>query len=169
MGVPGLYNRCIPVCVDAITQEITTVVGGSAGYGGDCDNPTASTVKLKCADVKVNDNGDIYIADYINHRIRLVCNVPVVVNNVDKELESKLFPNPTHGQFTIQTSTNTSLISVYNIACSFNFVVYSSQYTSHRYSFTAFHSDIIYCLSGVSFHLKVESLSARCRYFFLAS
>ncbi len=58
--------------VDGTTGIITTVAGnGTEGYSG--DNQAATSAKLKFpTSVFVNDYGDIYIADYNNHRIRKV-------------------------------------------------------------------------------------------------
>ncbi|MCF8448308.1 MAG: T9SS type A sorting domain-containing protein [Taibaiella sp.] len=99
--------------VDGITGIITTVAGGIAGYGG--DGGPATDAKLKCTDVCVDEHGNIYIADYVNDRIRKVNNA-VDVNGIDKGIESKLYPNPTKGIFSIHTPINISLVSIYNIA-----------------------------------------------------
>ncbi len=99
--------------VDAITNIITTVAGGSVGFGG--DGGPATNAKLKCTDVCVDDNGNIYIADYVNQRVRKV-NSGVLVNGIDKEVESRLYPNPTKGAFTIQTPINIAIVSIYNLA-----------------------------------------------------
>lgn len=99
--------------VDAATGIITTVAGGAVGYGG--DGGPATNAKLNCTDLWVKDNGDIYIADYVNHRIRKVSN-GVAVNGIDKVVEGKLYPNPTQGVFTVQTPISLSLVTVYNAA-----------------------------------------------------
>jgi sugar lactone lactonase YvrE len=99
--------------VDAATGIITTVAGGIAGYGG--DGGPATNAKLKCTDVWMDDYGNIYIADYVNNRIRKVNNA-VAVNGIDKLTESKLYPNPTKGVFFIQTPIGISLVNIYNVA-----------------------------------------------------
>jgi hypothetical protein len=100
--------------VDAISGIITTVAGtGIAGFGG--DGGPATNAKLFCSDVWVDKYGNLIIADYENNRIRKVNNA-VAVNGISKEVESKLYPNPTTGVFTIQTPINISFVSVYNIA-----------------------------------------------------
>ncbi len=98
--------------VDAATSIITTVAGGISGYGG--DGGPATNAKLKCTDVWVDDNGNIYIADYVNNRVRKVSS-GVAVNDIDKGVEAKLFPNPTTGVFSVQVPAGISLLAIYNI------------------------------------------------------
>ncbi len=107
-------GRIRKVAVDS-PHIITTVAGSGEGFGGDGSQSTAPDVKLKCTDIKVDGNGILYIADYVNHRVRKVYN-PTVVNGIDRALESKLYPNPMRGIFTIQTPINISLVSIYNVA-----------------------------------------------------
>jgi hypothetical protein len=99
--------------VDGSTGIITTVAGGIAGYGG--DGGPATDAKLKCTDVCVDEHGNIYIADYVNDRIRKVNNA-VAVNGIDKGIENRLYPNPIMGTFSIHTPVNISLVCIYNIA-----------------------------------------------------
>ncbi|MBE2288999.1 MAG: T9SS type A sorting domain-containing protein [Chitinophagaceae bacterium] len=98
--------------VDAATGIITTLAGGISGYGG--DGGPATNAKLKCTDVWVDDNGNIYIADYVNNRIRKVSS-GVAVTDVDKGVEAKLFPNPTTGVFSVKVPAGISLLTIYNI------------------------------------------------------
>ncbi len=99
--------------VDAFTKIITTVAGGIPGFGG--DGGPATNAKLKCTDVCVDDDGNIYIMDYVNHRIRKVSS-GVAVNDIDKKaIEAKLFPNPTTGVFSVQVPAGISLLTIYNI------------------------------------------------------
>ncbi|HUU96216.1 MAG TPA: hypothetical protein VM487_10785, partial [Phycisphaerae bacterium] len=58
--------------VDAENQKITTVTGtGTAGSGG--DNAAATLAQLKLpADVAVDAAGNLYIAEFDNHRVRKV-------------------------------------------------------------------------------------------------
>jgi trimeric autotransporter adhesin len=100
--------------VDGATGIITTLAGtGVTGFSG--DGGPATDAKLFCSDVLVDDHGNLIIADYENNRIRKVSN-GVAVNGINKEVESKLYPNPTKGTFTIQTPINIALVSIYNIA-----------------------------------------------------
>ena len=54
----------------ATSPAITTVAGdGTRGYGGDGGPATAATL-FDPADVAVDSKGDIFIADYVNNRVR---------------------------------------------------------------------------------------------------
>ena len=58
--------------VDSVTKTITTVAGtGVAGYSGDGGAATAARLNL-VRDVAVDADGNLYIADEINNRIRAV-------------------------------------------------------------------------------------------------
>jgi sugar lactone lactonase YvrE len=61
--------------VDPKTGIITTIAGNNsaAGYGGDGGSATSSSVELnQPTAVAVDSAGNIYIADYLNHRVRKV-------------------------------------------------------------------------------------------------
>ncbi len=108
------YNNGTIRKIDAVTGIITTVAGtGVTGFSG--DGGPATNAKLFCSDVFVDNNGNLIIADYENNRIRKVSS-GVLVNGIDKEIEGKLYPNPTKGAFTIQTPMNIAIVSIYNIA-----------------------------------------------------
>ena len=58
--------------VDGITGEITTFAGtGVGGYNQDAIDATTSKLNAPF-NVAVDLNGDVYIADTLNHRIRMV-------------------------------------------------------------------------------------------------
>ncbi len=59
--------RKITVATGIITTVAGTGVSGALGDGG-----PATSAQLKCMGVAVNKAGDIYIADYTNHKIRKV-------------------------------------------------------------------------------------------------
>lgn len=63
----------------------------------------------------MDDNGNIYIADYVNQRIRKVNNA-LAVTDINKEVEAKLYPNPTRGIFTIQVPVGIAFAAVYSVA-----------------------------------------------------
>lgn len=107
------YNNGTVRKIDAATGMITTVAGiGITGFSG--DGGPATNAKLFCSDVLVDQYDNLIIADYENNRIRK-SSTGVAVNGIDKEVESRLFPNPTKGIFAIQTPINISLVSIYNI------------------------------------------------------
>ncbi|MFE3183070.1 NHL repeat-containing protein [Streptomyces violascens] len=65
--------------VDAKTQVISTVAGnGAQGFSGD-DGPATSATLHDPAAVAVDGNGNVYIADTSNHRIRRVNGIPAPV------------------------------------------------------------------------------------------
>jgi hypothetical protein len=108
------YNNGTIRRIDAVTNIITTVAGiGVTGFSG--DNGPATDAKLFCTDAVIDKYGNLIIADYENNRIRKVNNA-VAVNGVNKEVESKLYPNPTKGIFTIQAPIGISFVNIYNIA-----------------------------------------------------
>jgi sugar lactone lactonase YvrE len=106
--------------VDGTTGIITTVAGGVAGYGG--DNGPATNAKLKCTDVWVDDGGAIYIADYVNERVRRVNNALKATSFTDLTT-ARLYPNPTKGWFEVELTAGAGIVRVCNTAGS---VVYES-------------------------------------------
>jgi DNA-binding beta-propeller fold protein YncE len=99
--------------IDGATGIITTLAGtGVTGFSG--DGGPATNAQMFCSDVFVDKHGNLIIADYENNRIRKVSS-GVSVNGVDKSVETKLFPNPTAGVFSVQVPAGISLVTIYNI------------------------------------------------------
>ena len=68
--------------VDVATRIITTVAGtGSAGFSGDGGSAAAAVLNLPI-DVAVDGDGDVYIADLNNHRIRKVTVATGVIDTI---------------------------------------------------------------------------------------
>ena len=68
--------------VDVATRIITTVAGtGSAGFSGDTGPATAAVLNLPI-DVAVDGDGNVYIADLNNHRIRKVTVTTGVIDTI---------------------------------------------------------------------------------------
>ncbi len=68
--------------VDVATRIITTVAGtGSAGFNGDGGAATAAVLNLPI-DVAVDGDGNVYIADLNNHRIRKVTVATGVIDTI---------------------------------------------------------------------------------------
>src|SRR5437667_7315340 len=68
--------------VDRPTRVITTVAGsGEAGYDGD-DKPATEAALNTPNAVWATPNGDIYIADTFNHRIRLIDHVTGFIHTI---------------------------------------------------------------------------------------
>jgi hypothetical protein len=90
--------------IDALTGIITTVAGnGTLGYSG--DNGPATDAELKCSGMFLDDFGTMYIADYSNNRIRKVY-YPTAIKELQTIGDLKIYPNPTAGKFTVQTTIN---------------------------------------------------------------
>lgn len=80
---------------------ITTYAGDGIGdYNG--DDIVASAAQLDPAGLALDAIGNLYIADFGNHRIRRITSTVVSVNNVNNVAEYALvYPNPTQRDFTI--------------------------------------------------------------------
>lgn len=85
------------------TNIITTVAGGGTGGLGDGGPATAAKLNLPIG-VAVAMNGNIYIADKINNRIRLVKST-VGVDEIYNKAELAIYPNPNNGIFTLKIIT----------------------------------------------------------------
>jgi sugar lactone lactonase YvrE len=97
---------------------IYTVVGDSVpGYSG--DGGLADTAKIWMPFGVALDyfSGNIYIADEGNNRVRRVGGLVTGVQDLKVESEKlKVFPNPSDGKFTIESSVNSrQSIEIYNM------------------------------------------------------
>lgn len=95
--------------VTASTGYISTVAGnGSAGFFGDGSPAIAAKIKDP-AGVNIDRHGNLYIADYNNHRVRKVTDtthVPALgVNVAIWNTGVAIYPNPSSGKFTVYIST----------------------------------------------------------------
>jgi hypothetical protein len=96
--------------VDASTGIITTVAGtlGSPGFAG--DNGPATSAQMTAMDLTFDKDGNIYIADRGNQRIRKVCydttclKIPTdtanhtgIINTITTTQHYQLTPNPSNG------------------------------------------------------------------------
>jgi hypothetical protein len=74
---------------------ITTVAGdGIQGYSG--DGGPADSAELRAPfDLAIAPNGDIYIADMFNNRIRKVHYIPESVKAIEAAYQFPIYPNPT--------------------------------------------------------------------------
>jgi hypothetical protein len=100
--ISDYYNSLIRK-VDT-TGIITTIAGNdTAGYGGDCGPATAGEIYYPQG-VAVDKLGNVYVADYDNHRVRMVTDMPVCpalgISN-EKGPGFEVVPNPSTGTFTI--------------------------------------------------------------------
>ena len=85
-----------------LNDTISTIAGAdSAGYNG--DNRPATTARVWFPQgLALRANGDLFIADEGNNRIRLITTTELAVNNV-KTVDAgvAVYPNPSAGVFTV--------------------------------------------------------------------
>lgn len=95
----GSSNKVRRVSTDG---TINTVAGsGLVGYSGDGGNPLSAKLH-GCSGVAVSDNGDIFISDLANHRIRMVTTHSVGLTETRKGNASiDIYPNPAHDLVTV--------------------------------------------------------------------
>lgn len=95
---------------------ITTIAGtGIGGYSGDGGNPTLAELEIP-SDVALDPNGNIYISDADNYRIRLINYGLTMVNNVNNNsLQTNVYPNPTTTSLTITSPENITNITITNL------------------------------------------------------
>jgi sugar lactone lactonase YvrE len=86
--------------IDGTTGIITTVAGGTFGYGG--DGGPATDAKLIPEDLTFDQYGTMYIADYENNRIRMVYNPKLASPQPSPQVERGLYPNPARDAVTVE-------------------------------------------------------------------
>jgi sugar lactone lactonase YvrE len=87
-------------------DTIATIAGtGSANYNG--DNIPATNAKVWYPQgLALKKNGDLYIADQGNNRIRLITFAELAVNTInDPGAGINVYPNPAEGAFTLKISS----------------------------------------------------------------
>lgn len=100
--------------VDATTGIITTVVGnGTPGFGGDLGYVNGCNLRTPFG-VAVAKNGDLYIADANNQRIRQTY-TPVGVADINTSRKISLFPNPANEACVISGVNNGDVITLFDI------------------------------------------------------
>jgi sugar lactone lactonase YvrE len=79
------YNNCLIRKVSAATGIVTTIAGSQPGfcvnnnsYGGDGGPPTAALL-WNPSRVRLDNSGNLYIADQVGHRIRFINNQAIAV------------------------------------------------------------------------------------------
>ena len=88
---------------------ITTIAGtGIAGFSGD-GGPAILAEFISPGGIAVNGQGNVYIADWGNNRIRYIRNTVSIKSIINDSVSFKVYPNPApNGQFTISISSNTN-------------------------------------------------------------
>ena len=95
----------------SVSGMITTYVGNGelfwggstyhGGYNGD-GIPAINAALYNPKDVKIDKNGDLYIADQNNFRVREVCNCTVnAVPEIRHNSTMSIYPNPNNGEFAV--------------------------------------------------------------------
>ena len=117
MFISDYYNSLIRR-VDA-TGIITSIAGNdTAGYAGDCTPATAGEIYYPQG-VAVDKAGNVYIADFDNHRVRMVTDMPVcpsLETGNEKRTSFEIIPNPSTGSFTIHSNdlSQENSVVIYN-------------------------------------------------------
>jgi len=99
------------------TGVITTLAGnGTAGFSGDGGQATAAELQHP-GGVAFDASGNMYIADFVNGRIRQVTNVILGINQTaDISEKIIIYPNPTIDQFYIETNATDKLnVDLYDV------------------------------------------------------
>jgi Secretion system C-terminal sorting domain len=96
---------------------INTIAGtGYPYFNGDGGPATAAAIHYPSG-VEVDPTGYVFIADYFNNRIRKLTPVGLGINSLSDHLNFTVYPNPSTGIFTIQSSvaSNQWSVEVYNV------------------------------------------------------
>ena len=114
--ISDFYNNRIRK-VRAATGIITTIAGnGTGGYSGDDSLATNGEI-FRPQGVAVDSSGSVFIADFDNHVVREVSKVDTGTATTGISAISEpgfaVFPNPSHGRFTVRSNGMVRAI-VYN-------------------------------------------------------
>jgi hypothetical protein len=111
--IADLYN--VRVRMVDTSGIITTVAGtGAKGYSGDGGSPVLAKLNDP-SDVAFDGLGNLYIDDAYNNVIRAVTNA-TNLKSFNSEKSILVYPNPTKGQFTIETnSVDKQILDLYDV------------------------------------------------------
>jgi hypothetical protein len=101
--------------INLSTGIITTVAGGGSSGLGDGGSATAASLTLP-AGICVGRNGNIYIADKNNSRVRMVRSTTGVENTDNAAHEISIYPNPCNGTFNV--TINAPIEHIVNVTIS---------------------------------------------------
>lgn len=107
--VADLYNNKIRKITPS--GDVSTFAGtGVAGY---TDGDLSTAKFYRPIGITIDSNGDFYIGDTYNHRIRKITQT-LNSNNFNNSSNIKVYPNPTNGSFFID-STEKITLTIYDI------------------------------------------------------
>ena len=85
---------------------IITLAAGNGRYGFSGDGGPATLAELDyCRSVAFNSEGDLYIADGLNSRIRKVSKLVTATKQISNNISFSISPNPSRGKFTLTLSS----------------------------------------------------------------
>ena len=92
---------------------ITTVAGGGTCVSGVGDGgPATGGCLARPSDVKIDNLGNLYIADNVNARVRMVADVEAVSKaEVDGQLVN-VYPNPSQGELTLKVNSSQDKVDI---------------------------------------------------------
>ncbi len=103
-----------------INDTITTIAGyGYTGYGGDWGNPLMAKFALPQG-IVIAPNGDIFIGDAGNNRIRMITTHITAISGIDEpQAGIQIYPNPAHSPLRLMVQTTQAVpvtLSLYDIS-----------------------------------------------------
>lgn len=151
--ISDYYNSRIRK-VSSTTGIITTITGnGVSDFCCDCGMATAAEIYYPQG-VAADRKGNVYIADYGNHRVRIITDsfyCPVLHTRAYVRPQFELFPNPARGYVNIETGGSAKNIAV-QIFNAVGIKVYEGTISPARTSI-----DLACLPSGVyTFYLKTD-------------
>ena len=111
--------------------NITTIAGdGSSGFGGD-GGPAVDAQLSAPGSLAVDINGNIYVADELNSRIRKISGfgVSAGVHNIPAKEQIAVYPNPATDYFTVIGLAPSDCISMYDVV---GRLLYTSSVTGYQ-------------------------------------
>ncbi len=103
-----------------INDTITTIAGyGYSGYEGDWGDPLMAKFAIPQG-IAVASNGDIFIGDLANNRIRMITTHVTAISGIDEpQAGVQIYPNPAHSPLRLMVQTAQALpviLSLYDIS-----------------------------------------------------
>ena len=106
--IMDLNNRRVQV-FDSSYNYVTTIAGNGSGTGND------QILGGNNMDVDVDSSGNVYISDFLNHRVQVFTKNVLSVNDVSLKSSVSFYPNPAKDMLNFKTDFDTSFISINNV------------------------------------------------------